>query len=77
MYVTVSSIVNACILDSVLILIFCPILKTGAVLRKVGTGCGILLLMCMVLRMYFPVEFGFMYNVRIEKIWPSIYGILI
>lgn len=76
MDLTMSSIVSTCILVSAMILVVCPILRKSAVIRRVGPRCVILILMCMVVRMFFPVELWFTYSIRIEHILPFIRRIL-
>ncbi len=72
MDVTMSSIVSACILGSVMIILFCPIVTKSSVICKAGPKCIVFILMCMVMRMFFPVEPWFSYSIRLEHILPPI-----
>lgn len=76
MDITISSIMSTGILISVMALLVCPILRNSAVISRAGPGCMILILMSLVIRMLFPVELWFAYNIRIEHILPSVRKVL-
>lgn len=77
MYLTITSVLTACVSVSLLVLVFCGIFRRDDVLRKAGPECGIFILLCIVARMFLPVELWFTYSVRVERIFPDVYSVLI
>lgn len=69
MDLTISSVLTMCVLNSILILALCFISKSGAVMDAVGPGCLIGLLMAVVIRMLFPLEFSYTYSIYIEDLF--------
>ena len=66
MHVTISSILTMCFLNSILVAVLCMLSKSGLVMRKIGPGCMIALLILAVIRMFLPLEFSFTYDIGIE-----------
>lgn len=76
MHLTISSILTACILDSLMILIFGFVVRKSSMIRRVGPECGILILVCMVIRMLFPVELWCTYSLRVRHVLPAVRTVL-
>lgn len=76
MNVTMSSIISACILGSAMIFAFCPMLRKNSVICRAGPKCVVLILMCMAIRMFIPVEPWFAYNIRMGHILPPVRRVL-
>ena len=73
MHITLSSVLNTCVLGSLLILMLSPILKRNAVINRIGPGCVKLLLLLMAIRMFFPVELKITHSLYVQKLLPSVH----
>ena len=77
MYLTISSVLTLCMFISIVALILLIIFKSDVVLKQIGPNCMIAILLLVVVRMLFPVEFWFTYNVRVEDFLPELRMVLI
>lgn len=66
MSLSVTSILTTCLLNSMLLIFICFLARRNKVIRKVGPGCMIIIMLLIVIRMFFPFEFWYTYNLRIE-----------
>lgn len=65
---TVASILTISILDSILALLLCLLFRNRRVAMKIGPGCMLAILLAVVARTFFPLEFWFTKAVFIEDI---------
>ena len=77
MYLTISSILTVCIFISIVALVLLIIFKSDAVLKQIGPNCMITILLLVVVRMLFPLEFWYTYSVRVEEVLPALRMVLI
>lgn len=71
------SMLSACIIVTFLIILLCPLLKAGGVLRKIGPRCVIVIFLFMVVRMLVPLEvWWFDYDVKGTRLLPMIMDVL-
>ena len=68
MQITISSVLTMCFLNSILVVVLCMLFKSRLVMRKIGPGCMIVLLILAVIRMFLPLAFSFTYDIRIEDV---------
>lgn len=68
MYITVSSVLTMCLLNSILIVVLCMLSKGRFVMKRIGPGCMIVLLIMVIIRMFLPLGFSFTYEVGIEDV---------
>lgn len=66
MQITISSILTVCFLNSVFIMLLCVLSKSNLIMRKIGPGCMIVLLIMAIIRMFLPLAFSFTYDIGIE-----------
>lgn len=66
MNLSIASITTTCLLNSLLILGICFLARRDNVIRRIGPGCMIILMLAMIIRMFLPFEFPYTYNIRVE-----------
>lgn len=66
MNLSITSIVTACLLNSLLIICVCILAKKDSVISRMGPECMIFIMLVMILRMFFPFEFPYTYSIWIE-----------
>lgn len=66
MNLSITSIVTACLLNSILIFCICILAKKDGIICRMGPECMIFIMLIMILRMFFPFEFSYTYSIRIE-----------
>ena len=76
MSLSVTSVLTTCLLNSILIIFVCFLARRHSVIRKVGPGCMIIIMLISVIRMFFPFEFWYTYNLRIEDTLQPIMRVL-
>ena len=65
---TVASILTISVLDSILVLLLCLLFRNRRVAMKIGPGCMLVILLAVVIRTFFPLEFWYTKAVFIEDI---------
>lgn len=75
--ITVASILTICVLDSILALLLCLIFRNRRVAAKIGPGCMLAVLLAVVVRTFFPLEFWYTKAVFIEDVLEDLIGILL
>lgn len=76
MYLTISSVLTVCMLVSIIALLLLIVFNNDVVLKQIGPNCMMIMLLLLVLRMLFPVEFCFTYSVRVEEFLPELRRLL-
>ncbi len=71
-YLTVYSVFTTSLLDSVLALVLCLLFRNRRVAAKIGPGCMLALLLAVVIRTFFPLEFWYTDIIFIEDIFASL-----
>jgi len=66
--VSFESVFTMTLLCSVLILVLCFLFKNERVINKLGPGCMIGILLAVVIRMFFPLEFLYTYKLAVKDI---------
>ena len=77
MYLTISSVLTVCIFISIVALVLLAVFKSEVVLKQIGPNCMMAILLLVVVRMLFPLEFWFTYSVRVEEFFPELRMVLI
>lgn len=73
---TVASILTISVLDSILALFLCLFFRNRKVAMKIGPGCMLAILLAVVIRTFFPLEFWYTEAVFIEDILLGLFRIL-
>lgn len=76
MHLSISSILTVCMFISIVALVLLRIFKSDSVIKQIGPNCMIVILLMVVFRMLFPLEFWFTYNVRVEELLPELRMVL-
>ncbi len=66
MNLSITSIVTACLLDSLLIICICILAKKDSIICRMGPECMIFIMLTMILRMFVPFEFSYTHSIWIE-----------
>lgn len=66
MNLSITSIMTACLLDSLLIICACILAKKDSIICRMGPECMIFIMLMMVLRMFLPFEFSYTHSIWIE-----------
>ena len=66
MNLSITSIVTACLLDSLLIICICILAKKENIICRMGPECMIFVMLAMILRMFLPFEFSYTHSIWIE-----------
>ena len=66
MTISLVSVLMTCITNTILLCIFCVFANKNGVLKIVGPECIVILMCLLIVRMFFPFEFKFAYNIKIE-----------
>lgn len=66
MTISLVSVLMTCITNTILLCIFCVFANKNGVLKRVGPECIVILMCLLIVRMFFPFEFKFAYNIKIE-----------
>ena len=74
--ITVASILTISVLDSILVLLLCLLFRNRRVAVKIGPGCMLVILLAVVIRTFFPLEFWYTKAVFIEDILLGLLRIL-
>lgn len=74
--VTVASILTISVLDSILALLLCLLFRNRRVAWKIGPGCMLAVLLSVVIRTFFPLEFWYTKAVFIEDVLLGLIRIL-
>lgn len=77
MDLTISSVLTVCIFISIVALVLLAVFKSEVVLKQIGPNCMMAILLLVVVRMLFPLEFWFTYSVRVEEFLPELRMVLI
>ena len=65
---TVESILTISVLDSILALLLCLLFRSHRVARSIGPGCMLAILLAVVVRTFFPLEFWYTKAVFVKLI---------
>lgn len=76
MSLSVTSVLTTCLLNSLLLIFICFLARRHRVIQKVGPGCMIIIMLMSIIRMFFPFEFWYTYNLRIEDTLQPIMRVL-
>lgn len=71
MNLSISTVLTACILISVIALVLLLVFRSDAVLKQIGPNCMIVLLLMVVVRMLFPLEFWYTYDIWVWELLPD------
>lgn len=74
--ITVASILTICVLDSILALLLCLLFRNRRVAMKIGPGCMLAILLAVVIRTFFPLEFWYTKAVFIEEVLENFFEML-
>ena len=74
---TVASILTISVLDSILVFLLCLLFRNRRVAMKIGPGCMLVILLAVVIRTFFPLEFWYTKAVFIEDVFEDLRGILL
>ncbi len=77
MRLCISSVITASLLVTAIIVLMYPLMKSRTFIRSAGTNWIMLLLICVLFRMFLPVEFFYTYTFRFTKFLTTIRKILI
>ncbi len=66
MSLSITSVLTTCLLNSALLVFICILARRHRIISKVGPGCIIIIMLVIVIRMFFPFEFWYTYNLNIE-----------
>ena len=72
MNLSISTVLTACILISVMALVLLLVFRSDAVLKQIGPNCMIVLLLMVVVRMLFPLEFWYTYDIWVWELLPDL-----
>lgn len=72
MRLCISSVLTASVLITVIILQMYPLMQSGTFIRKAGTSWIMLLLVCVLFRMFLPVEYFYTKTFRFTKILTTV-----
>lgn len=74
--ITVASVLTTSVLDSILALLLCLFFRNRRVGMKIGPGCMLAILLAVVIRTFFPIEFWYTEAVFIEDIFLGVLRVL-
>lgn len=73
---TIRTVLSSIVFVSILILLICPLLKNEYILKKTGPNIPIVVLFAVIARMFIPVEFGYTYDIYLDKYWTIVYDMV-
>lgn len=76
MIITARTVLTTCVLNSIIILLLCPILKWSRIIRLWGAEVPIIILEACIIRMFVPFEFWFTYSIYLDKYWTDVLDVV-